>query len=234
MALLQDDGSGRQQWVFTRVAGGYTITMPMGRSGCNQTLTSTTCNSSTNPNLVTFGAPSSSALQLWSIDSVATPAPVAQLIPNGNYYIQSIGRQACTNFTSATNPCSSNINSVDLEAFTSTGLQTWTFTAIGTNLYNIQNTLRSQCYNYLSAIDCSGNFVDQYYQVCITTCPSGLSAISIFAMSKSHVYSQLLECVKKEGRIRGNSGAKVCCWSSSKGEHQAGLHNQCLVSWDPL
>lgn len=33
---LQDDNSGRQQWTFTPVAGGYTITVVRGRETCGQ------------------------------------------------------------------------------------------------------------------------------------------------------------------------------------------------------
>ncbi len=34
--MLQDDQSGRQQWTFTPVAGGYSITVVRGRAACGQ------------------------------------------------------------------------------------------------------------------------------------------------------------------------------------------------------
>ena len=52
--MLQDDNSGRQRWVFTAIAGGFTITVAGGRAGCSTLFTAgTTCG---NDNSVTFAA----------------------------------------------------------------------------------------------------------------------------------------------------------------------------------
>ena len=52
--MLQDDNSGRQRWVFTATAGGFTISVAGGRAGCSTLLTAgTTCG---NDNSVTLAA----------------------------------------------------------------------------------------------------------------------------------------------------------------------------------
>ena len=52
--MLQDDNSGRQRWVFTATAGGFTISVAGGRAGCSTLLTaSAACG---NTNSVTFAA----------------------------------------------------------------------------------------------------------------------------------------------------------------------------------
>lgn len=161
MPFIQDDKSGRQQWQFTPVTGGYVITMPMGRPTCNTTLTTVACNAPPNPNQVTFGASSATPnpLQVWSVTSTTAPAPVTQILPDGNYYINSIGRAACGNFTTAVNACPGG-RDVALAGPTTTGNQIWNFINVGTNLYNIRAIYRSTCDNYLSASDCAANFVD--------------------------------------------------------------------------
>ena len=40
--MLQDDNSGRQRWVLTVTAGGYTISVAGGRAGCGTLLTAST------------------------------------------------------------------------------------------------------------------------------------------------------------------------------------------------
>jgi hypothetical protein len=42
-AYWQDDGSGRQEWTFALVTGGYTITTQQGRAGCGIFLTTVAC-----------------------------------------------------------------------------------------------------------------------------------------------------------------------------------------------
>ena len=179
----QDDASGRQQWVFTPVAGGYTITMPMGRAACGQALTTVACTSST-PNLVSMGTISGSptSQQVWSLQSVTTPpAPVTQVLSNGNYYIQSLGRPTCANFTSASTTCTQAgaNNGVALAGFTGSAQQIWTFTNVGgTNLYNIQCSGRAQCFNFLSAPSCPSNFVDMFAVVSTFLCLIPHSSLS--------------------------------------------------------
>ena len=148
--------------------------MPMGRAGCGQALTTVACSSST-PNAVTMGTLSgnpTSSQQVWSLQAVTTPpAPITQVLPNGNYYIQSFGRPNCANFTSASTSCTDTgaNNAVALGGFTGSAQQIWTFTNVGgTNLYNIQSSGRAQCFNFLSAIGCPDNFVDMF--VAVSSC----------------------------------------------------------------
>ena len=61
-----------------------------GRAGCGDYLTSVACGDteSGNVNLVTFApANDGSGLQIWNVVAPTPPAPVTQILANGNYYI---------------------------------------------------------------------------------------------------------------------------------------------------
>ena len=101
---LQDDGSGRQQWVFTQTDNGYNIQILNGRQGCASYMIATSC---ANGGGVTFGASNATGQYAsWSV----TPGmgsvvlPVASLAP-GQYQISSIGR-SCANSYLGTQLCS--------------------------------------------------------------------------------------------------------------------------------
>ena len=139
----------------------------MGRNNCTQTLTTVDCNTNTtDQNLVQMGPTSDSSLALWSLSPITSPpAPFTQLLADGNYYIQSVGRQACENYTSISDACGGT-NNVAMTAFSGTGLQVWTFMHLGGNLYDVTCSARSQCASYLSTPSCGQNFVDVFFQVC--------------------------------------------------------------------
>ena len=143
--------------------------MPMGRNACNQTLTTVQCNTTTtDSNLIQMGSASNSSLAVWNVSSLAAPAPVTQILANGNYYLQSVGRQTCDNYTSAVAACGGS-KDIAMSNFSGNGLQVWTFTSLGNNLYDVASSARAQCYNYMSTPTCGGNFVDQWYQVQTST-----------------------------------------------------------------
>ena len=86
---MQDDGSGRQQWVFTRTANntGYYIEILTGRAGCSDYLATVACGSAEG-GLVTFApGDDGTGLQIWNVIAPAPPAPPTQVLANGNYYV---------------------------------------------------------------------------------------------------------------------------------------------------
>ena len=95
----QDDASGRQQWTFAAVTGGYTITIVQGREGCNDILTAATCTGAT---ALTFAAANDgSGLQVWTVTPPAAPPAMAPYFTNGNYQIVNTARAACTQYLGA-------------------------------------------------------------------------------------------------------------------------------------
>ena len=106
---LQDDGSGRQQFTFTAVAGGYTMQVLNGRPTCGSFVTAAAC--STGNTALTFSATNDgTGLQVWTIGG----AVVGPILPNGNYQIRNTARGACNNILSAV-ACAAG-NGVDMEA----------------------------------------------------------------------------------------------------------------------
>ena len=95
-AFAQDDNTGRQQFQFLPVHGGFNILLPMGRAGCaGNYLTAAACGSTA----LTLGA-FNTGLQTWSVVAANTPvpppAPVGPLA-NGDYYIRSTALATCAN-----------------------------------------------------------------------------------------------------------------------------------------
>ncbi len=71
LLLLQDDGSGRQQWTFVAVGTGYYIEVLQGRAGCGDYLSAQACGvggaGTNNPLFVT--APGNANLEVRDFDS---------------------------------------------------------------------------------------------------------------------------------------------------------------------
>ena len=63
---LQDTNSGRQQWTFVNVTGGYHIAIRSGREGCGDLLTGQACDNDA-VNLEAAG----NGLQVWSVTNIA-------------------------------------------------------------------------------------------------------------------------------------------------------------------
>ena len=83
---LQDDYSGRQQFQFLPVNGGYNIVLPAGRSGCAGTyVTAAACTDGNNVNFATAG----SGLQTFNVVPVSAPpsATTPAVLANGQYTI---------------------------------------------------------------------------------------------------------------------------------------------------
>lgn len=72
---VQDDGSGRQQFRFTPVAGGYQIDLPFGRTGCSSLLSASACSS----NSLHFADAPQGPASTWSVlRHAADPAPATR------------------------------------------------------------------------------------------------------------------------------------------------------------
>ena len=73
-----------------------------------------------------------------------------------------------------------------MTAFLGSGLQVWTFTHLGNNLYDVTCSARSQCASYLSTPSCGQNFVDVYFQVCHYHTVFKITATTQVRMALSH------------------------------------------------
>lgn len=164
-AAVQDDASGRQQWTFTQFGTGYYINITRGRAGCENLLSANACTQDNGVNFV--AAPDQSGRQLWAVaPAPTTPAPPTQVLANGNYYITSVGRANCDSYLGG-QVCSTGSNAVaTVTAPGTTGTEIWTLTlqpsAAQANTYNILNSGRPACNQYLSAQGCPGQVVDLY------------------------------------------------------------------------
>ena len=100
---MQDDGSGRQQWTFTRTANGYNIQVVNGRAGCNNYMQAQPCNVGTG---LTFGGSGAAGqYTTWSVTAGTGMQQAAPAITPGQYQITSIGR-SCANSYLGTALCS--------------------------------------------------------------------------------------------------------------------------------
>ena len=169
--MSQDDGSGRQEWTFTPAGSGYFIRVLMGRNGCATYLSSPACGGTGNVNTPLFVTTNdTTGLQIWNVAAPAPPAPPAQILPNGPFYIISSGRNAtgCNSYLSAAGDCTTGVATTLAPRDDGSGLQVWQLSAVATagpNTYNFQISARSQCNNFLSAQGCPGTVVDLYYTV---------------------------------------------------------------------
>ena len=135
--------------------------------------------------------------QVWNVVAPAAPAQSTQTFANGNYYIQSAGRgTACDHYLSAASACgaATNVNGVTMApADDGSGLQIWTLTylpnAPQANTYEFTIAARSTCNQYLSASDCSRNFVDIYYIVSCKPCRLATVESQLCSPVKQHVAS---------------------------------------------
>ena len=93
--ILQDDGSGRQQYQVTGNSyGGYNLNQPSGRAGCNAFLSAQTCGIS---DYLIMAATNTSQLSSFQI----TPVPIPRFFPDGMYQIQNTERAACASVLNA-------------------------------------------------------------------------------------------------------------------------------------
>lgn len=71
-STLQDDASGRQQWVFSPVAGGgYYIRVLVGRNGGCGTYMSAPATCTVGQSLTFAAAPDTSGNQVWAVTQIA-------------------------------------------------------------------------------------------------------------------------------------------------------------------
>ena len=104
-SLLQDDGSGRQQFTFNPVSGGFTISVLNGRVGCADLVAAQSC-ASQNTALTFAGSNDGSGLAVWRLAPPSLP-PFVPYFTNGNYTIGNVlraGSCAATSILGAV-PC---------------------------------------------------------------------------------------------------------------------------------
>ena len=112
--LLQDDGSGRQQFTLTSVPGGYTIQVLNGRTGCNDYVVAQSCATGTG---ITFApANDGTGLAVWELAAPPPPPPTTQYFANGVYEIVSTLRATGCNTTAALGPDTCATNNVFMQA----------------------------------------------------------------------------------------------------------------------
>lgn len=211
--LVQDDASGRQQWTFTQSGTGYYMTINQGRAGCATYLSASACAST---GLTFTSAPDTSSLQLWSVVSPAPPAPPTQILADGNYYIKSVARANCTAFLGGVT-CGNSSNAVSTYAAPDAlGTQVWTLTylplAAQPNTYNIVNSGRPSCFNFLSAIGCQANFVDLFVRVS----PPGVASLAHSRLKPQH-----FPCGRAAGRRVWASAVADQCRDGRLHNHDA-------------
>ena len=111
--LLQDDGSGRQQFTFTPVNGGYTMTVVNGRDGCADYVAAQACNTSI---YLEFVMGNIGALTVWEL--IPPPVVTTPYFTNGVYQIANTNRAANCATTSVlgVGPCADGDEVVAMQA----------------------------------------------------------------------------------------------------------------------
>ncbi|KAK9795598.1 hypothetical protein WJX73_005422 [Symbiochloris irregularis] len=146
----QDDLSGRQQFNFVAVNGGFNIIEPTGRNGCpGQYVTAQTCAQGTGFSLAAAGT----GLQVFTVTPTAAPTVQTPVLPNANYIISSNGRKGqCAPYMSL--PACGAGDNVVLSAASRQYALTYLPNAPYPNTYQVADTTRGACFNLLSAFYC--------------------------------------------------------------------------------